>query len=163
MLTHARLLEVLTYDPETGVFYWRKMIGQRAVIGQVAGGKRPDGYIAIAIDGKTYKASRLAWLYMKGEFPPHLMDHEDRDRANNQWLNLRPATKRQNNANKKRQVNNKVGLKGVNWHKASNKYVAQISNHGKKEHLGLFTEPADAHAAYVRRAKEIHGEFFTAG
>ena len=163
MITVERLREVLSYDPITGFFTWRLSIGRRAKVGARAGSFRKDKYLAIAIDHVTYKSSRLAWLYMTGEWPGKIVDHKDRDKTNDSWENLRLATRRENNANKTRQVNNKAKFKGVNWHKASGRYVAQISNHGKKEHLGLFDTPEEAHEAYIRRAKEVHGEYFSAG
>jgi hypothetical protein len=54
-LTAARLRELLDYDPATGVFTWRS--------------PRPSRYQLISVDGWTYQASRLAWLWMTGSWP----------------------------------------------------------------------------------------------
>ena len=48
--------------------------------------------------------------------------------------------------NKKKQ--NKSGYTGVSFHKASGKYVAQISFGGKRKHLGLFENPKDGEDFY---------------
>ena len=53
MLTHERLLQTLSYDAETGVFI-RRSTGRRVGVGK-------SDYGTISIDGKTYKAHRLAW------------------------------------------------------------------------------------------------------
>ena len=67
-LTQIRLKQVLKYNPDTGVFKWRQDIGGRND-GDIAGTKRDDGRIVIRIDGKDHGANRLAWLYIRGEFP----------------------------------------------------------------------------------------------
>ncbi len=68
-LTRERLLEVLSYDPLTGIFRWRVCLSRRNHIGDQAGTIGEDGYRIIQIDGWHYKASRLAWLYHRGRWP----------------------------------------------------------------------------------------------
>ena len=43
---------------------------------------------------------------------------------------------------------------GVNWHKASGKFVAQCNIKGKRTHLGLFTDANEAHQIY-RATKKL--------
>ena len=40
----------------------------------------------------------MAFLYVNGSFPSHVIDHRDTDGTNNRWDNLRPATNSQNGA-----------------------------------------------------------------
>jgi hypothetical protein len=47
----------------------------------------------------------------------------------------------------------------VSFHKASGKWIAQICINGKKKHLGLFSTPELAYAAYCKAALEYHGKF----
>ena len=154
MITAERLRELLTYDPETGVFRRRiARVGGKAAAGQIAGTIRKDsGARQICLDCKVYLAHRLAWLYMTGKWPKDQIDHCNVNPSDNRWVNLREATPSQNGANKRVQ---RAGLKGVVFHKQKQKYMAQI----KSEYLGLFETEHEAHDAYLRAAKEMYGEF----
>ena len=46
---------------------------------------------------------------------------------------------------------------GVNWHKASSKFVSQCSNPltKKREHLGLFVNELEAHQTWLKRKLEL--------
>ena len=78
MLTQERLKEVLHYDPETGIFMWLVAPNGRIRVGMEAGSSH-DGYIGIKVDRILYKAHRLAWFYMTGEWPANDVDHWDRN------------------------------------------------------------------------------------
>jgi hypothetical protein len=149
---------MLRYDPETGVFYWRKKTSKKTVIGKEAGGKNVAGYIVIGIAGKIYYAHRLAWIYMTGNCPSQV-DHADNVKTNNRWKNLRAATHQQNVLNAKRAKNNTSGRKGVTWHKAAKKWSASIFLNGKPNYLGLFNCPDEAHEAYMNAAIAAQPDF----
>lgn len=158
MITQQYLKSILYYDPETGLFYW---ICNRPKVksGSIAGGMDELGYIKIKIDGKKYRAHRLAILYMTGKWPPNDTDHEDLNRANNKWENIRPATKSQNFGNQRKYSNNKSGIKGVCWDKDANKWLAQIQVKNKKIKLGRYNDIEDAGKAYTEAAIKYFGEF----
>jgi hypothetical protein len=156
-LTQACLREIYHYDPATGVFTRRVKRGRRWVVGEEAGVINALGYRTISIDGRRYNASRLAWLYMTGEWPAKLVDHEDRNKANNRWNNLRHATKSQNNGNAVHRPN-LAGLKGVAV-RPRGRFTAQISIGNRNTYLGIFTCPAAAHFAYLVAAHRHFGEF----
>src|ERR1700719_1662744 len=103
-----RLRELLSYDPETGVFRWLVRKRQNVKAGDVAGSFDGCGYCKISIDRRAYKAHRLAWLYMTGEWPPAEIDHINMNRADNRFANLRLATRHQNMANQRLYANNKA-------------------------------------------------------
>jgi hypothetical protein len=156
-LTHAHLLEILNYDPEIGVFQWKKKL-QRHEVGEIAG-KKTHGYISICINGEPYPAHRLAWLYVHGEWPGNLLDHINRQRSDNRIANLRLASPQLNNMNSSIQSNNTSGYKGVSWDKRMMEWAAYITLGRKKFHLGYFSNSQSAARAYDKAATERFGEF----
>ena len=159
MVTQERLKELFSYDPEAGDFV--RLVGRpgpNARAGDVAGCDNGQGYVRIYVDGHGYKAHRLAWLYVHGEWPKHI-DHVNGDRADNRIDNLRSVNQQQNNMNLPVYKNNTSGLRGVSFYKRTGRWKAQIQASGKKIGLGYFDTPDEAHAAYVSAAEELHGEF----
>lgn len=88
-----------------------------------------------------------------------VIDHADVNSLNNQRSNLRKATNRKNLLNSKVRQNNKVGIKGVYWHEAKQRYVVQLSIEGKKKWIGDFKELANAAEASELAIKKYHGDF----
>lgn len=88
-----------------------------------------------------------------------IIDHVDNDPLNNRRSNLRLASVSQNTMNQKRSVRNTSGYKGVTWNKRCGKWQASIKRDGKNYHLGLYSDPKEAHEAYKQKAIELHGEF----
>ena len=86
-------------------------------------------------------------------------DHADLDKLNNQKHNLRIASNGQNQKNKNVQKNNKTGLKGVGFHKASGRYRATIRYNCTTINLGYFKCKKEAAIAYNKAALLYHGEF----
>ena len=68
-LTHEMLVELLDYDPATGVFTWKVARSNRVKVGSRAGvfHKVWPGYITFKLNTVVYYAHRLAWLYAHGE------------------------------------------------------------------------------------------------
>jgi hypothetical protein len=154
MITAAFARERLSYDPVTGAF--KHLMGGLA--GQNAGSPNNRGYIHIMLSGKLYKAHRLAWLMMMGDWPQGDIDHINMDRGDNRWINLRDVSRSQNRANTPAPANNSSGYKGVHWKTLNRKWCAQIKVRGKKIYLGLFDNPEDAHARYAAAVKEHFGD-----
>lgn len=121
------------------------------------------GYIQIMINGRNYTAHRLAWLYEYGEFPEGMIDHVNRDRTDNRIANLRTATGTQNLANARRSSTNTSGFKGVSYCRRTGKYEAYVHINGKKKYLGMYVTAEEAHATYIKNARESYGEFAYAG
>lgn len=158
-LSVARLRKLLIYDPETGIFRGR-VARSNVPAGLVTGSvSKSHGYVEIRIDGTVYLAHRLAWLYMTGSWPIETIDHRDTLRANNAFVNLRQATKGQNNCNRGPRADNKSGLKGV-YLSARGKWIATYKPlGGKSTYLGSFNDSAAAKAAYDAAATAAFGEF----
>jgi hypothetical protein len=154
-LTQARLMEVVSYDPTTGIFIW-KIDGRWKVAGERAGFVA-HGYRRMTIDGRQYRASHLAWLYVHGKLPTQRLDHRDRDTGNDRIKNLRPCTHEQNMANRTVFRGTSSGAKGV--YANGRQFMAIITAEKKRHYLGLFPSIAAAKAAYDAAAKQLHGEF----
>jgi hypothetical protein len=165
MLTADRLREVLRYDPETGAFTWLVKTSRKVRIGSEAGSARPSthrtpGKRRIKIDGLTYQANVLAFLYMTGRMPEGDVDHRDNDPGNDRWLNLREGTRSQNIANRHK-TPGKSGFTGVR-HVARNlskPWRAVIRVQNKLRCLGYHATPEQAHAAWREAAISAFGEF----
>ena len=156
-LTQKRLKEVLTYDPNTGIWLC-KVTRCRAKEGSVAGHvSLTQGYRKIMIDSKLYQSGRLAILYMTGEFPECYCDHINHIRDDDRWDNLREVTAVENNKNTSMRSDNTSGTCGVAWHKKDCKWQATIKTNGKTRYLGQFNNFEDAVAA--REGANIENEF----
>lgn len=158
-MNQQRLKQLLSYDPATGVFVNLTDRAGNCKAGCVAGSVRKHGYIAITLDGKSYYAHRLAWLYVNGEFPAFYIDHKDGDGTNNRIDNIRIATPSENQCNGKPSARNTSGVRGVTWSKAACKWMAQIAKAGKTYHLGLFHDIKDAEAAVTKARESLHGDY----
>ncbi len=160
MITHAHLLEILSYNRLTGEFHW--LVGRsKMVAGSLAGYANKRGRWCIHIDGKHYYAHRLAWFYMNGEWPTDTIDHKDTNPLNNIFTNLRPATSKEQTYNTKAHAKTRSGLKGAFFHSRGKhkKWRSQIRAHGKLISLGYFRTAQEAHEAYARAAIKHFGEF----
>lgn len=100
MITQEELKESLHYDPDTGIFTWRKSKGP-AKKGTVAGKiYKSHPYIKIGVCRHSIDAHRLAWLYVYGEWPTMDIDHINRDPTDNRICNLRHVSRSENNRNR---------------------------------------------------------------
>lgn len=88
-----------------------------------------------------------------------VVDHLDHNRFNNQKSNLRICIQNNNMKNRKLNINNTSGYKGVILEKRTGKWVATIQANKRGKYLGSFETPEDAAKAYDTAAKELHGEF----
>lgn len=155
-LEQGYLQKILRYDKDTGIFYWKMPTKfHPRMIGEVAGCDS-TGYRLIRIDRKKYKAHRLAWLYVYGEWPDRSIDHIDGNPFNNRIDNLRLANVSENIANAKR-IKGKDLPKGVR--KVKTGYQARIAAYGVKYSLGVFETPELASNAYYNKSVELYGEF----
>jgi len=170
-ITQETLRSILDYNPETGIFIWKAKDESlpcyhnsirgwnKKYAGHEAGNIMNTGYRAIVIDYEDYLAHRLAWLYVYGYFPKECIDHIDLDRGNNKIINLREATRRNNNCNMGISKKNTSGFKGVYWNVAAKKWQAYISVNNKSKYLGVYKNKEDAYKAFCDAAKKYHGEF----
>lgn len=163
MISAEELRKRFLYDPETGIFSDRetgRSMGDLHANGGWRNGKqRYAGYVRICIDYKRYRAHRLAWLYMTGEWPTDQIDHKNRIRHDNRWENLRLADNSENGINKALQSNNTSGYPGVHFKSSKRKWEAFVKINGKKKGLGIFSRKEDAITARKSAESKFYGEW----
>lgn len=128
--------QLMSYNSSSGILTWKqrgnRLFPNRAAanawngryFGKQAGSISPTtGYMRIRLNGVMFYAHRLAWAHFYGEQPPHVIDHTNRDRADNRIINLRKSTTVDNNRNRTMQSNNTSGITGID-----NVALSQVSN-----------------------------------
>lgn len=156
-LTAERLRQVLAYDKDTGAFTWLSRTGGTSKEGIAAGTFDERGYLRIGLDGRVYRAHRLAWMYVFGTWPSGEIDHIDGDKSNNRFTNLRDVSRQVNQQNQRRaHKRSGSGTLGVSMHASTGKWRARIWVNGKNKSLGLFESKDLASAAYAIAKREHH-------
>ena len=168
-ITAQELRDLLSYDPSTGNFTWKPrpvriefirtdLANNTRLAGRVAGTTHCRGYRHIKIDGREYKAHRLAWLYIYDRWPRNEIDHINGDPGDNRIRNLREATRWQNMANRQgARTDSLLGVRGVT--RVKSRFEARLRVHGKHVQVGTFATVAEAEAAVKAKRQELFGEF----
>ena len=105
-----------------------------------------------------YRSHRVIYFLCTGIDPEEkIVDHIDTNPLNNKISNLRLATHKQNQDNRKKSKNNSSGVTGVIWVKLSKKWRAEIYKDRSRIYLGLFDNKDEAVA--VRIAAETDPRF----
>lgn len=163
------LRQLLRYEPETGKLFWlprtadncpspswfnAKYAGKEALTAS-----HNAGYLHGKISGRACLAHCVIWTIVTGFPATDDIDHEDMDKRNNRWGNLRIATRSQNGHNRGAPKNNTSGFKGVCWHKVARKWMSQITINRKRTILGMFNCKTAAAVAYIKASRSILGDF----
>lgn len=159
LISHDELLRTVSYDPQTGVV--RRLVydhAHRSNEGSVLGTPSDEGYLRASINGKFYHLHRLVWFYSTGAWPIGVIDHVNRDRADNRISNLRDVTHPQNCMNIAPRKGNSSGFRGVRV-KASGRFAARLRIGGHFTHLGTFDTARAAFDAYLAAVAIHHGAF----
>lgn len=154
-LTQTQLKENLHYDPETGIFVWKKSF-HKPRIGNEAGCiiiRHKKKYRQIILFSKAYLAHRLAWFYMNGEWPSEI-DHSDGNGVNNKFSNLSEVTHLENGKNQRLPSNNTSGTMGVHYCKVTGKWFARIKVNNNVINAGRFEDKKDAVTARKKVEKD---------
>jgi len=153
IITQKRLKELLTYDENTGEFFWKIWYRRGSPPGSIAGTKHSEGYTRIHIDGRAYYAHRLAWLYTKGIWPTKQIDHKNEIKTNNVENNLRDVSVSINQHNiTAARKDSTLGIRGVRIHNGV--ISARISINNNRIDLGEFSSVEDAREAYLTAKKK---------
>lgn len=150
--------DYLTYDPDTGLLYWKVKRPKGVYPGDVAGKRcRRRGYVHVWLDGVLYLGHRVAWEMNEGPIPDGMViDHLDHVPWNNKMDNLRITDQLSNTRNSKRSSRNKSGVTGVMWRKKEAKWLASITVNRKRIYLGRFVKKEDAISAR-KEAEVLYG------
>ena len=143
------LHQVLTYDPDTGFFHWKarsSLAWNRRWAGKRAGSLNDHGYrfLKISVRGRNLNVTehRVAWAMQTGAWPFHDIDHENRQRADNRFINLRDFTALQN-------AQNTAPGWGAYPNGNSGTWRASICVNGVYRWLGCFPSETEARQAYL--------------
>ena len=120
-------------------------------------GRKGYGSVTISAEMGRISYHRLKFALLNGRLPP-LVDHRDRRQVNNAGVNLRDASKAQNEMNKGRIARKHDLPRGVvRNHKA---FQARIKLVGKTICLGTFPTIEEAAAVADRARREAFGDFY---
>lgn len=167
-LSQDDVMELLIYDPATGVLSWKPRplemfeservwkIWNRRYANKEAGNIHPtSGYRKVAIRSYPYLSHRLIWLMVHGELPVHI-DHQDGQRSNNRLENLRNVTPSVNHKNVRRKSTNTSGVTGVRMETRTGKWHAYIRVDYARKNLGRY-DSIDAAVAARKLAESQYG------
>ena len=158
------LHKLLRYEPLTGKLFWRmrtveffkdgKHSAERSMRAWNVRYAKTEAFTATSygykvgtILGKVFSAHRVIWAMVTGEWPDIQIDHEDHDRSNNRFVNLKEATHVENLRNQSMRCTNTSGVMGVHWYKATEKWMAKIMVDGESIFLGYHDTIKEAAAA----------------
>lgn len=162
-ITPERVIQLLSYDPDTGEFIWKPRgipkFDNRFADKPAGTLNKKTGYLQVTIDCVTLRLHRVAYAIMKGEWPIDKVDHKNTIKTDNRWCNLRAADNPQNMHNTGFYSTNTTGYKGVTRRKKGKPYEAVIMCRGVYHYLGTYDTAEEAHKAYCRAATKLHGEF----
>ena len=120
--------ELLRYDSETGLHYWKVDRTGGVKAGDVAGYLKSDGYVYIRLLGKGYSAHRLGYaMYYNDNLDGYEVNHINHITDDNKISNLSRVDRSGQMRDKAMQSNNTSGYTGVDWHKSSQKWRARVS------------------------------------
>lgn len=154
MITAENVRDLFNYDPVSGVLSWRVFVSPKAPAGAAPSSRDKDGYIKVSYKGKHYRAHRVAWLWMTGEWPVEI-DHINRTPDDNRWKNLRNVSSEINQQNRSGFKNN-TGVVGVVWDKYYRKFSPKIKAFGKAIYLGRWDDLEFAELVYQEAKRKFH-------
>ena len=160
-------LEIWDYPPG----YNNYKVSSKGQVWSTGSGKilkpriRNDGYYQVFLYKDRKRKGHLVHnlvantFYFAEDYAGYQIDHVDRDKGNNNLLNLRFCTGSENCRNRAVRSDSASGLKGVHFDKKHKKWRAYISADKKRKYLGYFETKEEAYNAYKRASKEDHGEY----
>ena len=148
------------WEYRDGALFWRIAAGRGVSV------KRPGdpaitvpdnlGYYYVTYKRKHYAVHRVVFTLTRG-WLPECIDHIDGNPGNNRTENLRPATRLQNQHNRKLNRRSKSGVKNVHLHQG--RWHIRFSVNGKTKHYGGYDTLEEATTEAARIRLTLHKEF----
>lgn len=156
-ISHQELVDLVTYESETGLMRWKKRISRKGKVCVVIGSRKAGrNRLQAKIHGTVYSLHRLVWFYVHGEWPSEEIDHINGNAADNRIENLRVVSRRVNQENLRiAKRNSSTRLLGVSPARGG-KFRAAIRAKGVFHHLGHFDTAEEAHNAYLEAKRRLH-------
>jgi len=127
------LYRIFDVDFDTGTLYWKEREDKssefnKKYAGKVAGCLDKDsGYVRVGVDGTKFRAHRIIYaMYHVDCSTEKQIDHINGVRDDNRIENLRLVDHAQNTRNVVLSKKNKVGVSGIWYNKARNKYEVTV-------------------------------------
>ena len=146
------ILNDITYNKETGQLFWNKT-GSGRKLNRPIRTITKQGYLQTTIGGKQLKVHHVIWFIETGEWPKEQIDHRDKIKNNNRFVNLREGTS-VNQHNRTIKVG-QSGLSGAHWSSKKSRWYSSIRVGGVTKFLGYFDSKEAANIAYTDKKKEI--------
>ena len=143
---------VIGYTSKNEIFYFDLEDMDLVISQNRCWHKNNYGYIIIVKKQKEIKLHNLIMNPPKGK----MVDHINGCIYDNRKINLRICLEEENAKNKKTQINNTSGVKGVTWNKRVGKWYARININKKRKVIGSFINFEEA----VRARKEAEIKYY---
>ena len=119
-MSKKNIKDYLKYDPTSSTgLRWIKSPSRRCKVGDEAFTRISGGYYGGKFNYVNYQAHQVIMFLQRGEWSSRKkhIDHSDGNRKNNNIDNLRfvSPTGNQKNANRKININNTSGIKGIDY------------------------------------------------
>lgn len=127
MIDAANVRQIYEYAPESGIFRWKIRPSSCVLPGAIAGYGHPEDWF-IVYRKKNYSARRLAWLYMKGEWPLADVRNRNGDVHDVRWANLE-LTNQQERSRRCARISSNSGHRHI--YLVKNRVMLQINRVGR--------------------------------
>lgn len=129
------LLEKFTYCSVSGTLTHNKSYSNFIKAGDDAGYLRKDGYLQVKVNSKAYLVHRICYYMHTGEQPEYI-DHLNKVRSDNRFINFRSCTHAENMKNKSDYSNNLTGDRNISYHIRDGVYEVKFRVDGKQHYVG---------------------------
>lgn len=144
-MTSDELKDHISYDAETGKFFWAQP-KQGRQSGEL-GGTNPWRK-TISIKGKQYNGKDLAWLYVTGEWPNGHVAAVDGRGRNTRWENLYVVSKADYPAHQKMQRDTFSGIRRIYYDKDALAWYGIFGTGKDAVKHGPFASAIESNKAY---------------